>query len=913
MYHFFKHIFATDYSTINFIQGIQELLLNNRGQEKLQILIESFQSDTFMQVLRSNSNTCPSLFVLARQCGLTQVFSPNTDVITKVGIAGTCDPTTESSTASNSETANVISTTGKKTITSSSSTVKSRASNITMDLSSLSSAHLLAVLCMLSYAHKHNGKSGEGINVIRAFEEGVESGKSFSDHMLKFDAGNDFIFIFTKQSFYGICVILFRSGVRETMLSLICGLDSLTCLITFIGTQLAYACSDAATAAEKEPHRQYTFAILIFELLLALPYLPHRRGYWYKRLCIDYSHLQLHRCALRACHRCLVDNCVNVSLSLNFTWINALFLFIDFYVFFVVYQVSDKTDLASRATALKQKILKQHVAATSTTNKKPNNRNNDCVDVKNEINDTAGVKMEDNWSLFAVERDFSTVLTSTALQTEDNLTSTVGDTEVNQDMTEKSGRKSRSKRTNIQNNPTTTTTTTTTNTIASDLTGETAEGDADLKGSALPVLCLINILPAAISISNPTVHSVLDVLYNTLLREIVCSPHATSAANTEPLQTNASTVDTTAAVKTSADSPSRSGFALTIQDHSASETGKRKLINTTTTLSSSSKLSKSHTVSGATSSANHNSTVSWACTVCTFVNITERFCSMCMTARVTTALRAISNNGAQNSKPIRSSTTNSISAFTKANSTVNKVNSSSGISSSSVVDLVSDDDEDEVEIIDIITPTKVYPAKGIPPTQNMISVQSTSNSTTMMNAVTNKSPAEATVVTSPSVVPNGDVGSAELATFQTHLHTSYTTMLQYLQSLVMFRHTICKMAHTSTETNAQSNGLNIKEGNGEGEEEDDLILLGLLPDNTQCKAEHTIAIKEEKIPMVNASSNSRPSLEDLIPAPPFFVVTGKRTGDPANRKGKSKFCGKQKSCSATFIVHFRLFYSLMFL
>uniref|UniRef100_A0A7S3HLV0 Fanconi-associated nuclease n=1 Tax=Spumella elongata TaxID=89044 RepID=A0A7S3HLV0_9STRA len=77
--------------------------------------------------------------------------------------------------------------------------------------------------------------------------------------------------------------------------------------------------------------------------------------------------------------------------------------------------------------------------------------------------------------------------------------------------------------------------------------------------------------------------------------------------------------------------------------------------------------------------------------------------------------------------------------------------------------------------------------------------------------------------------------------------------------------------------------------NGEGEEEDDLLLLGLLPDITPHKTHSTV--KDEYQLSVNGSFNSRPSLEDLIPAPPFFVVTGKRTGDPASRKGKSKFCG----------------------
>jgi hypothetical protein len=80
-----------------------------------------------------------------------------------------------------------------------------------------------------------------------------------------------------------------------------------------LGTQLAYAISDAACQCEKEPFRQYPFAVLLYELLLLLPYLPHRRGSWYKRMCINYAHLKLSRCALRACYRCSDDPLVNVS------------------------------------------------------------------------------------------------------------------------------------------------------------------------------------------------------------------------------------------------------------------------------------------------------------------------------------------------------------------------------------------------------------------------------------------------------------------------------------------------------------------------------------------------------------------------------------------------------------------------
>ena len=287
-----------------FLQGIQELLLNSRSQEKLQTLIESFQSDTFLNALQPTDIHRRSLYTLAQQCGLTQIFNSNA----VENSAESCDPNTDITINSNGEPTDLIGKVGKKPT----ATAKSRASNTTIDLSCLSSAHLLAVLCMLSYAHKHNGNISESVHDVSLIN-GEDSNSAFADHMLKFDAG--MLTISLNALFMYLFLCTGGCGFSEGVCIPRCVIHLFFGVAIFPGTQLAYACSDAATAAEKEPHRQYTFAILVFELLLALPYLPHRRGYWYKRLCIDYSHLQLHRCALRACLRCLGDSCVNVSIS----------------------------------------------------------------------------------------------------------------------------------------------------------------------------------------------------------------------------------------------------------------------------------------------------------------------------------------------------------------------------------------------------------------------------------------------------------------------------------------------------------------------------------------------------------------------------------------------------------------------
>ena len=159
-----------------FLQGIQELLLNIRGQDKLQTLIESFQSDTFFNALQPTDTHRRSLYTLAQQCGLTQIFSSNA----AENSAGSCDPNTDISNNSNGEPKS-----GKKPAAA----AKSRASNTTIDLSCLSSAHLLAVLCMLSYAHKHNNNDSEPVNDVGYVDGEDTSGGAFADHMLKFDAG----------------------------------------------------------------------------------------------------------------------------------------------------------------------------------------------------------------------------------------------------------------------------------------------------------------------------------------------------------------------------------------------------------------------------------------------------------------------------------------------------------------------------------------------------------------------------------------------------------------------------------------------------------------------------------------------------------------------------------------------------
>lgn len=93
--------------------------------------------------------------------------------------------------------------------------------------------------------------------------------------------------------------------------------DPLEYLIKYdAGTHLAYLFHDiSASSYEKQNVKEYEIAILHYEYLLSSKFLTHRRGKWYIRLCICYSHLKLFQCAIRAALRGLLDTFVVVSIT----------------------------------------------------------------------------------------------------------------------------------------------------------------------------------------------------------------------------------------------------------------------------------------------------------------------------------------------------------------------------------------------------------------------------------------------------------------------------------------------------------------------------------------------------------------------------------------------------------------------
>ncbi len=60
----------------------------------------------------------------------------------------------------------------------------------------------------------------------------------------------------------------------------------------YLGHILGELCHDAVTIFEKDSSKNYLLASSVLEILLDSPFCLTRRGQWYIRLCIDYSHLQ---------------------------------------------------------------------------------------------------------------------------------------------------------------------------------------------------------------------------------------------------------------------------------------------------------------------------------------------------------------------------------------------------------------------------------------------------------------------------------------------------------------------------------------------------------------------------------------------------------------------------------------------
>jgi hypothetical protein len=118
--------------------------------------------------------------------------------------------------------------------------------------------------------------------------------------------------------------------------------------------------SEIAAMFEKETHKQYLIAILLHEILLLTPFAEHRRGKWYKRLCIDYEHLKRTAEACAICERGLQDGNLLVSILLQPKTCRSNFSFYK-HCFFKqnCLQLSDEIDLQDRWQVLRKRLANQ--------------------------------------------------------------------------------------------------------------------------------------------------------------------------------------------------------------------------------------------------------------------------------------------------------------------------------------------------------------------------------------------------------------------------------------------------------------------------------------------------------------------------------------------------------------------------
>lgn len=182
-----------------------------------------------------------------------------------------------------------------------------------------------------------------------------------SNDLIVQSTSNDIIMnLYQIPKLYQLIILCFISYITEQRMLKKNPLEPLTnsYLLKFdAGSQLCYAMNIIACEYEKDGYKNYYYAIMIYECLLSIQqqqqqysttssnynttttnntptstptnnntatiststtsYLMHRRGKWYKRLCVNYEHLHLTQCAIRAAYRAIQDPHVNVNIINN--------------------------------------------------------------------------------------------------------------------------------------------------------------------------------------------------------------------------------------------------------------------------------------------------------------------------------------------------------------------------------------------------------------------------------------------------------------------------------------------------------------------------------------------------------------------------------------------------------------------
>jgi hypothetical protein len=532
-----------------------------------------------------------------------------------------------------------------------------------------------------------------------------------------------------------------------------------------------------------------------------------------------------------------------------------------------MWQVSDKTDLAQRATALKIKLQKQAALAAALAFRRLYGR-------KQPTHLSAEVTAETD--CYSIARDFTIAFRSIAAVS-DAIETSVSTASVK--IEAPAAKNGRTKRRKVKHEavvdallefqcddelrPPAPMADTAAD-ISQDLTYVPATARAE-ECEVLRVLYLVNTLPLT---REPTAgdatSTVFEVLQSVLLKAVVCEvDEAAALAYIAECNAKVPVAETTKAarpppVQNTGKGWEAAGFikrAATLSGSDAS-TG----YSTVKTAPSAAKRAQSTSITGG------GRAEEWTCVVCTYVNpASQTFaCSVCMHSKpvagkphITTAL-SVGSAVKKTSKIVAASPAPFKPAAAVQES---KPKSTFANLDSVIVDLLSDSDNDG--------------SAGAAAMQMPVTTSATTVSTATAQS-------EARSAAPPVCSVDTTTGGSEKPT-ETGSELELLHVLKQQVEGKLTQLTIAAGPSSDSKNNGDNrpvadlhNALNLPvtlHSTGD-EESTDLALLGLLtPEQAALNA------------------LERLSLENVIPAPPFFVVHGKRIGDPS-RKGKSQFCGE---------------------
>lgn len=520
--------------------------------------------------------------------------------------------------------------------------------------------------------------------------------------------------------------------------------------------------------------------------------------------------------------------------------------------------MSDKTDLAQRSTALRARLQKLSTVSTVATNRPVNTPAGNGKKAArgkqanaNELPLAGDSAEQDLLGCYAIALDFPTICPGLNPKSDGKEMKMEVVSAVEVDLDFEVMPTSRVRRKKVKQEPTSVLNAAKVPSLATKASKEGKPHDEVLR-----VLYVVNALP-------PHSAEVKTLLGAYLLKVVLKEVDRDVAANRNWL-TEESPRDG-AASSSSVNVQAGSREMTELQQFSGSSGGVWNLSSVTKraqTMTSSSTVTASprtHTVQPVAPTAAVQE--SWSCQVCTYVNDAAQTiaCAICMHAKPVHKPAITPSNPARAvtvSATSTSKTTATASVTVSVRSSTASVGGAAQGAASHIVDLLSDDEDDEVSAVVAV--------------RHSVAVKTTVPAPTPPKAA-------APLGGQPDAAAVADNSAVEALCQEVEAHSD---------SLLAAAVARCQSQHTSgacaTDSAGIEGALNLALTTADEDEEGtDLVLLGLLAsthlrdDGDGCDEVGTV----------------RPSLENIIPAPPFFVVSGKRIGDPS-RKGKSLFCGK---------------------